>query len=142
MLSYPITSIIVRESRLQFFDLMGSERFGGQNAAHDTKLSSKATEGGWEGIYSNLSLMALLSTVGEASTKRRKKAQLGKDIGKPNEAFVGMLLTKLMGGSLTGSALTAMVTCISQSPRNGDETYLSLKYSGDMSKVSVRLSQS
>ena len=26
----------VRESRLQFFDLMGSERFVGQNSAHDT----------------------------------------------------------------------------------------------------------
>ena len=49
----------VRTSRLQFFDLMGSERFVGQNAAHDTAASSKATQGGWEGIFSNLSLMAL-----------------------------------------------------------------------------------
>ena len=121
---------MVRESRLQFFDLMGSERFAGQNAAHDTKQSSKATEAGWEGIYSNMSLMAMLSSVGEA-TKRRK----AKKGGKASEAMVGMLLTKLMGGSLTGSALTGMITCLSQSPRNGDESYLTLKYGSDMAKL-------
>jgi hypothetical protein len=32
----------VRESRLQLFDLMGSERITGANAAHDTEVSSKA----------------------------------------------------------------------------------------------------
>ena len=43
-----------------------------------------------------------------------------------------MLLTKMMAGSLTGSALTGMVTCVSQSPRNGEESYLSLKYGAEM----------
>ena len=38
----------VRESRIQFFDLMGSERFIGQNAAHDSSQSSKSTQG-WLG---------------------------------------------------------------------------------------------
>ena len=128
---------MVRESRLQFFDLMGSERFSGQNSAHDPKVSSKSTEAGWEGIYSNMSLMALLSTVGEATRRRKRTAAASKggEAGKPTEAVVGMLLTKLMGGSLTGSALTAMITCLSQAPRNGDETYLSLKYGSDMAKL-------
>jgi kinesin family protein 4/21/27 len=122
---------MVRESRMQFFDLMGSERFVGQNAAHDTSKSSKSTEAGWEGIFSNLSLMALVSCIDGASALRRKKG----GAGAPDKASVGMLLTKLMQGSLSGSALTTMITCVSQSPRNGDETYLTLKYGNDMAKL-------
>ena len=38
-----------------------------QNSAHDTSQSSKASTAGWEGIYSNLSLMALYSTIELAS---------------------------------------------------------------------------
>jgi hypothetical protein len=84
----------VRESRLQFFDLMGSERFVGQNAAHDTRLSSQATAGGWEGIFSNLSLMALYSSIELAAATRKKKN------AKPDKSMIGMLLTKLLAGSL------------------------------------------
>ena len=120
---------LVRTSRLQFFDLMGSERFVGQNAAHDAAASSKAAMGGWEGIFSNLSLMALYSCIELAAKNRRKKNP------KPDKSMLGMLLTKLLAGSLMGSALTGMVTCISQSPRNGDETYLSLGYGTTMSKL-------
>jgi hypothetical protein len=36
----------LRQSRLQFFDLMGSERFKGGNAAHDASKSSKSSAGG------------------------------------------------------------------------------------------------
>ena len=61
----------VRESRLQFFDLMGSERFKGPNAAHDTTKSSKATMGGCEGIFANLSLQALMTGVELSATYRR-----------------------------------------------------------------------
>lgn len=35
-------------SRLQLFDLMGSERFSGENAAHDTSKSATSTESGWD----------------------------------------------------------------------------------------------
>mmetsp|Transcript_70881 Transcript_70881/g.147724 ORF Transcript_70881/g.147724 Transcript_70881/m.147724 type:complete len:205 (-) Transcript_70881:97-711(-) len=119
----------VRTSRLQFFDLMGSERFVGQNAAHDSTQSAKATMGGWEGIFSNISLMALYSCIELASQNRRKKNP------KPDKSMIGMLLTKLLAGSLMGSALTGMITCVSQSPRNGDETYLSLGYGNTMSKL-------
>ena len=151
----------LRESRLQFFDLMGSERFVGNNAAHDTSKSSKASKGGWEGIYANLSLSGLMGAVDAAAKVRR--ARRG---GKPDKSMgsfchtaaaalflsmaahaalysiccsvpkqVDMLLTKLLAGSLTGAALTAMITCLSQSPRNGDESYLSLKYGGGMAKL-------
>ena len=120
---------LVRTSRLQFFDLMGSERFVGQNAAHDASASSKASMGGWEGIFSNLSLMALYSCIELAAKNRRQKNP------KPDKSMIGMLLTKLLAGSLMGSALTGMITCISQSPRNGDETYLSLGYGTTMSKL-------
>ena len=38
-------------------------------------------------------------------------------------------------GSLVGNAVTAMVTCLSPSPRNGAESLLSCKYSQDMAKM-------
>ena len=123
----------VRVSRLQFFDLMGSERFTGQNAAHDTAKSSKATTSGWEGIFSNLSLMSLYSCIELAAKHRRKKKTPGS--GSADKALLGMLLTNMLAGSLHGAALTGMITCVSQSPRNGDESYLSLKYGTTMSKL-------
>ena len=46
---------------------MGSERFVGNNAAHDTSKSSKASKGGWEGIYANLSLSGLMGAVDAAA---------------------------------------------------------------------------
>jgi len=79
----------VRTSRLQFFDLMGSERFVGQNAAHDSAHSSTSTQGGWEGIFSNLSLMCLYSCIELAAKNRRKKNP------KPDKSMIGMLLTKV-----------------------------------------------
>eukprot|EP00501_MAST-03F_sp_TOSAG23-6_P001167 GSMAST32.ASY1.ANO1.1211.1 assembled CDS len=126
---FDLSTECVRESRLQFFDLMGSERFVGQNAAHDTSKSSKATMSGWEGIYSNLSLMELYSSIELAAKNRYRKKP------KEDKSMIGMLLTKLLAGSLQGSALTGMITCVSQSPRNGDETYSSLKYGNTMSKL-------
>ena len=58
-----------------------------------------------------------------------------KGKAKPDRSMVGFLLTKLMMGSLVGSALTGMITCLSQAPRNGEETYLSLKYGAGMAKL-------
>jgi hypothetical protein len=109
---------------------MGSERFKGSNAAHDAGSSSKSTAGGWEGIYANLSLSALTNAVDLAAKARQSKSKK-----KQHNAMLSFCLTELLQGSLTGSALTGMVTCLSQSPRNGDETYLSLNYSSRMSKL-------
>lgn len=121
----------VRESRLQFFDMMGSERFVGQNAAHDTAQSSKSTMGGWEGIFANMSLTALMSAV-EAAAQARRAKKKGAVI---DSVMVGFVLTQLLMGSLTGGALTGMITCVSQAERNGEESYLSLKYGAGMAKL-------
>lgn len=102
-----------------------------QNSAHDTSQSSKATVGGWEGIYSNLSLMALYSTV-ELAAKSRKSRAKG---AKKDKSMIAFLLSRMLAGGLTGSALTGLITCVSQSPRNGDETYSSLKYAQTMSAL-------
>lgn len=65
----------VRVSRLMFFDLMGSERFKGANAAHDTSRSTKSTMGGFEGIMANLSLAALNASVKAAAEARRRRSK-------------------------------------------------------------------
>jgi hypothetical protein len=52
---------------------MGSERFVGQNSAHDPSQSAKATMGGFEGIHSNMNLMDLYSCVELAAKNRKKK---------------------------------------------------------------------
>jgi hypothetical protein len=120
----------VRESRLQFFDLMGSERFKGANAAHDSTQSSKSTASGFEGIYANLSLSSLMNQVEAAAKARRSNSKK-----KHHNAMLKFCLTDLLQGSLMGSATTAMVTCLSQAARNGDESCLSLKYGASMSQL-------
>ena len=123
----------LRQSRLQFFDLMGSERFKGGNAAHDTSKSSKSSMSGWEGIYANLSLSSLVSAVEQASKQRRRKGgKVGKKLANP---MLDFCLTELLNGSLVGHALTGMITCVSQHGRNGDETYLTMKYGASMAKL-------
>ena len=49
--------------------------------------------------------------------------------------MLNFCLTELLQGSLCGGALTGMITCMSQHPRNGDETYLSLKYGAGMAQL-------
>ena len=120
----------LRTSRLQFFDMMGSERFKGGNAAHDEKHSTQSTMGGWEGIFANLSLSALASAVDAAAQQRKTGKKRSID-----SAMVGFLLTKLLMGSLVGSAMTGMVACLSQAPKNGEETFLSLKYTARMAQL-------
>lgn len=97
---------------------------------HDTSKSSKSSETGWEGIFANLSLTSLGSAVDFAAQQRAagRKPVLDRSLGD-------YVLTKLMSGSLVGGALTTMITCMSQSPRNGEETYLSLKFGGNMAKL-------
>ena len=117
-------------SRLQFFDLMGSERFKGDNAAHNTSKSSKSTMGGWEGIFANLSLSGLMADVKSAAEFRRK----GKK-GKAANPMLSFVLAELLAGSLRGKAITGMITCLSQSPRNGAESHLTLVYGEGMAEL-------
>ena len=117
----------VRGSRLQFFDMMGSERFKGANAAHDTGKSSKATLAGVEGIMANFSLLGLGEAVRAAADARRKRS-------KPLRGMTSVL-TNMLKGSLEGHALTGMVTCLSAHARNGAESALSVAYSADMARL-------
>jgi hypothetical protein len=110
---------MIRQSRIQFFDLMGSERFKGGNSAHDQSKNAKSTMGGCEGIYANLCLMALLSSI-ELATNLRNKKNKSKQENDSLCLYDNFCLTKLFQGSLSGSALTGMITCLSQHPRNGD----------------------
>jgi hypothetical protein len=119
----------VRISRLNFFDFMGSERFSGSNAAHNTNQSARSTMAGWEGIFANYSLLFLGEAVRAASNARRKKRGTIQKMG--GQGF----LNELLAGSLIGHAITGMITCLSPSERNGDESLLSCKYSKDMSKM-------
>ena len=116
-----------RQSRLQYFDLMGSERFKGNNAAHDASKSSKSTLAGWEGIFSNFSLMGLGEAVREAAEARRK--------GKKPMRGMQNVLTSMLKDSLQGHALTTMITCLSVSERNGAESVLAVQYSFDMARL-------
>ena len=118
----------VRVSRFNFFDFMGSERFKGPNAAHGGG-SARSTTAGWEGIYANYSLLYLGEAVRMATKRRRAKKGSIKRMG--GKGF----LNELLSGSLVGHAVTAMITCLSGSERNGAETFLSCKYSKDMSKM-------
>ena len=119
----------VRISRLSFFDLMGSERFRGANAAHNTGASAHSTRAGAEGIFANYSLLFLGEAVRAAAAARRKKRGAITKMG--GHGF----LNELLAGSLVGNAMTAMITCLSPSPRNGAESLLSCKYSKDMSRM-------
>jgi hypothetical protein len=71
-----------------------------------------------------------MSSVEGAAKIRQKRSK-----NKFHNAMLQFCLTELLEGSLSGSALTGMITCLSQSPRNGDETYLSLKYGSGMAKL-------
>jgi hypothetical protein len=67
----------------------------------------------WEGIDSNLSLMALHSTVELAAMSRKSRAK-GAEKDKSMLAF---LLSRMLAGGLTGSALTGLITCVSATRR-------------------------
>ena len=120
---------LVRASRLQFFDFMGSERFSGANAAHGRSGSARSTVAGWEGIFANYSLLYLGEAVRAATNARRKKRGTIQKMG--GQSF----LNELLAGSLVGHAITAMITCLSPSARNGAESLLSCKYSMDMARM-------
>jgi len=121
----------VRASRFNFFDFMGSERFSGSNSAHDTSKSAHGTEAGGEGIFANFSLLYL----GEAcrtSIRERKKKSSSKNGFPP---VGGSFLNMLLAGSLVGNAVTAMITCLSPSKRNGSESLHSCKFSKDVARM-------
>ena len=121
----------VRTSRFNFFDFMGSERFSGANSAHDTSKSAHASQAGGEGIFANFSLLMLGEACRASISARKKKATRKNGLGSVGGSFLNMLLA----GSLVGNAVTAMITCLSPSKRNGSESLSSCKFSKDMARM-------
>ena len=122
----------VRASRFNFFDFMGSERFSGENSAHDTGKSAHITQAGGEGIFANFSLLMLGEACRTSIRLRKKKKSSSKNgFGPVGGSFLNMLLA----GSLIGNAVTAMITCLSPSKRNGSESLHSCKFSKDVARM-------
>ena len=121
----------VRASRLNFFDFMGSERFSGANSAHDTTASAHRTEAGGEGIFANFSLLYLGEACRTSIRERKKKSSSQNGFPPVGGSFLNMLLA----GSLVGNAVTAMITCLSSSKRNGSESLHSCKFSKDVARM-------
>jgi hypothetical protein len=131
-------------SRLQLFDMMGSERSKGQNSAHDESKNNKDYTtngmGGVEGIYANMSLMNmrhLINQIVETTKKAQKAGKVRADMSHLNSvARKGIWsITDFLNATLFGHARTMMLLTLSLAPRNGDESFQSLKYGKDMAAL-------
>eukprot|EP01065_Artemidia_motanka_P007813 TRINITY_DN13907_c0_g1_i2.p1 TRINITY_DN13907_c0_g1~~TRINITY_DN13907_c0_g1_i2.p1 ORF type:complete len:381 (+),score=98.88 TRINITY_DN13907_c0_g1_i2:39-1145(+) len=89
-------------SRFRFVDLAGSER---AEEAHDPGVSVKSHVSGWEGITTNYSLSQF-----KLCAQRAYAISLGR---KEHVPFRDCNLTRLLHGSLVGSALTGLVITLS-----------------------------
>jgi len=115
----------VRMSRFQFSDLAGSERLA---EAHGGQTDFRAGNTSmWQGVATNYSLMMLSKTIRELlEAKRRGKRQ---DHARTicNNPLSGDLVA-IVGDSLVGSALTAIVVCVSQAPTNAQQSRHALEF--------------
>lgn len=123
----------VRTSRFQFVDLAGSERMrdahGGANWATNA--------GAMEGMMTNYSLMMLSQRVRElVAARKRGKSQ--KDL--VNQSFRTQCdpeLLPLLGGTLTGLALTLLVVCVSAAPDNAAQSINTLSFGETFGRLGV-----
>ncbi|XP_063957328.1 kinesin-like protein KIF27 [Lytechinus pictus] len=97
-------------AKFHFVDLAGSER------AHRT---GNAGERFKESVYINSGLLSLGNVISALSDPKRKATHIPYRDSK---------ITRLLKDSLGGNAKTCMITCISPSAVNFDETLNSLKY--------------
>lgn len=111
-------------SSFSFVDLCGSERVSKTAAA-------KTTQTGSEGIGINYDLSLLHFAVEQSvQAQRNPKAQkLQRADG---------ILSKVLKTSLDGESLTNLIVCCSQEPRNGGETFFTLKWGEDMSRLKMK----
>ena len=124
----------VTTSRFNVVDMMGTERSKGQNSAHDVTQNNKKNQSGVQGIYANFSVFGLIGAVREVvQAQKRSKCKVRV---ASNSGFGGMMaLTRFLKGSLEGSALTLMLVALSQAPRNGNESCISLDYGGTVASL-------
>jgi len=117
----------VRISRFQFADLAGSERLaeahGGQTNVH----ASNASTGMWQGLATNFSLMMLSKTIRELLAAKRKGRRQDHAKTICNNPLSGDLVA-IVGDSLVGSALTAIIVCVSQAPGNAQQSRHALEF--------------
>ncbi|XP_071957109.1 kinesin-like protein KIF27 [Antedon mediterranea] len=100
----------LRSSKFHFVDLAGSEQ------AHRT---GNAGERFKESVHINSGLLALGNVISALSDQKKKNIHIPYRDSK---------ITRILKDSLGGNAKTCMITCISPSAVNFDETLNSLKY--------------
>ena len=102
----------VRRSTFMFADLAGSERL------EKTGLEAKASTAAYEGLSTNWDLYNLGRTIDMVVEAARK--------GKKVEGFAlrqPSLLSQVMTKVIKGDSFVTMVVCLSQSDKNGGESW-------------------
>jgi len=115
----------VTRSTLTFVDLAGSERLD------KTELESKSSTAAYEGLATNWDLFHFSRTIELAMQAAKKGKKLDKWIGRES------VLAVLLAASLKGETLFSLVICLSQSEKNGGESWCSLKFGETASKLRV-----
>jgi len=113
----------VRRSTFMFADLAGSERL------EKTGMEAKSSDAAWEGLATNWDLFHFGRCIDVVVEAVRK--------GKKPFIIQDSTLSKVMTKPLEGNAFVAMVVCLSQSCKNGGETWFSLCYGERLSKLTA-----
>jgi len=109
----------VTKSTFKFVDLSGSERL------EKTELEAKQSVDSWEGIATNWDLFHFGRTIQLCNEAAKK----GKKVRTVRES----ILARVLKNTLDGEEIAAVVVTLSQSEKNGGETWCSLKF-GDIVK--------
>jgi len=121
----------VRRSTFMFADLAGSERL------EKTGLEAKTGTASYEGLSTNWDLYNLGRTIDMVVEAARK--------GKKTEGFAlrqPSLLSQVMTRVIKGDSFVTMVVCLSQSDKNGGESWYSLQYGERLAGLSANISKS
>lgn len=120
----------VRRSTFMFADLAGSERL------EKTGLEAKTGTASYEGLSTNWDLYNLGRTIDMVVEAARK--------GKKTEGFAlrqPSLLSQVMTRVIKGDSFVTMVVCLSQSDKNGGESWYSLQYGERLAGLSANISK-
>jgi len=134
----------VCETTFTLVDLAGAERPSKVAGSYtpspemmiwESESSGKAVQDSLEAqtLMINYELFLLGREVLTATEKHRR----GRSYAPPRQATTPFI--RFMGACLDGSCRTAMIVTLSQAPQNGWETWFSLQYGTDLSKLRVPL---
>ena len=112
-LDLQLTNVVqVRRSTFMFADLAGSERLD------KTGLEAKASQAAYEGLCTNWDLYMLGRTIDMVVEAARKGKKVdGFALRQPS------LLSQVMTKVIKGDSFVTMVVCLSQSDKNGGESW-------------------